>query len=229
MDKRSVLNALCSDAKARPALPTRDTGERVAVRWPKYRKAAIYEGHPLPNTYDAHAHLSMGHPEDIAEPTRYHTGKPATIPQGFHDPRDPKLDAEQWHEGSKPVTVIPFGLDRSLATQRVRRMKPKTKQQPKAKAVEGTINWDIQYRPDLPADWSEQARKRNWDCLSRHISGKPTLREAKRLLTVWRLLDSRIIVDIDDKRKTRDVWFKIPPRSSTPKLGRIADDGISGR
>lgn len=221
MTKSEAIRSMSQNAKARPKLPTRDAGEHVTVRWPKYRKAAIYEGHPLPNTYDAHAHLSM---------ERGTTVKPKGLPNGYHDPRDPKLDTEKWHEGSKPITVIPFGLDRSLATQRVRRMKPKAKQQPKAKAVEGTIDWDIQYRPDLPADWAKQARKRNWDCISRHLGAeRPTVRKAIRLLTQWRMLDSRMIVDIDDKRKVREVWFKTPPVKVTPKLGRIADDGISGR
>jgi len=174
----------------------------------------------------------MGHATDKVEPTRYHTGKPAIIPAGFYDPRDASKSG-QWHTGSRPITVETPAYDAQLERKTVRRMKPKAKQTPKAKAVQGVIEWDVQYRPDLPADWAEQARKRNWDCISRFlgVGERPTLKAAQRLLTVWRLFDTRIIVDIDNKRKTRDVWFKTTPesRNKIAQLGRIADDGISGK
>lgn len=219
MTKNAVLASLSADAKARPSLPKRELPERVSPRWPSYRKAHVYEGHPLSDTYDAHAHLAMERGNRVA---------PATLPQGFHDPRKPH-DAEEWHKGSKPIEILPASFDRSLESRRVRPMKPKAKQKPRAKAVQGVVEWDVQYRPDLPPNWSEQARRRNWDCLSRHVDGRPTLKRAFELLTAWRLFDTRIIVAIDERKRTTEVWFKVPPVQATPKLGTIADDGISGR
>lgn len=228
MTKREILASLSSEAKARQPLPMSATGDRISIRWPKYSKAKVYEGIPLKDTFDAHAKLRMGDDSKV-DTARPHNSVPKPLPTGFYNPSH--TGTARLTDGKRPITVAPVAVDSSLYSNRVRSMKPKAKNSPKAKPVLGVVDWDVQYRPDLPADWSEQARKRNWDCISRFLGKgeRPTLKTAQRLLTLWRLFDTRIIVDIDDKRRTRDVWFKIPPQSNVPRLGRIADDGISGR